>query len=308
MRIYALVFGGLIVVAFLGFLALFLGEKAVLAVAAYQLRDDVAEFWSKSRGGSLNACMGEDEFSYGDLLGWQLRFVEDKSYVVEPVCSGGLGAPLGEPKTLFGGVRRLWGSGIFLAGMNSEESSGDAWVHLRLGESRVVVGLLDRQPAIDWEVENYDIGGVSPARGMCTNWGFSCCAEERQEGEGYQVWTMDCPERCFQQCKQLPVVTFFNTVPMLDPKTRTVVINEMPATVEFGFSVENDVGLSAVVIDFGDGTKSQPLGLQTPSLTHTYACERSQCVFTARLAAAEGQAVPLIESSLNAVTVIVSPL
>jgi hypothetical protein len=252
--------------------------------------------------------MGEDEFSYGDLLGWQLRFVEDKSYVVEPVCSGGLGLPVGEPVSLFGGVRRVWGSGIFIASVGGGEAAGESWVHLGLGESQVVVGWMGVKPVIDWDIEKYEIGGPSPARGMCSNWGFECCAEGRQEGEGYEVWTVDCPDQCYQTCKQLPVVTFFNTVPMLDSKTRTVVINEVPATVEFGFSVENDVGLSAVQIDFGDGTRSQPLSLQTPSLVHTYACERSQCVFEARIVPAQDQVGTLIESSLNSVIVIVSPL
>lgn len=304
MRIYALVFGGLIVSLALGFLVWFFGEKVLLFLAAYELRREVAGMQQLAKTGSVTACQGSNDFSYGDLLGWQLRFVSEDSYVVEPVCSMGKGPAVLE-KHLSHGVVRLWGSGIFMASELSGEQSGDAWVHLSLGEHQVVVGWIGHTAKVDWEVDAYEVGGDAPAQGMCSDWGFSCCHDGRQEGDGYQVWTADCPNRCYQTCIQYPVVTFFNTLPQMDPRSRNVVIYQSSPVVEFGFMVESDMALSAVQIDFGDGVKSEPLPLKTPSVAHAYECLEAQCVYEARLMAAPGSSVELVESALNQVSVVV---
>ena len=88
-----------------------------------------------------------------------------------------------------------------------------------------------------WNVDDYEIGGASPATGSCDNWGFQCCNSGTEVGEGVRVRTYDCANYCYQHCNRLPIVLFFNTDPLLNQLTRVLPISKSNSLVRFGFEI-----------------------------------------------------------------------
>lgn len=295
MRIIYWVLGGIVI----GLVVILAGsygwEKAILAIAGYNLKQDVAKVRQLARKGTGSGTC--ESWS-----GYQLRFVSDQEYVLEPACGFEMGNDDKPTKRLFGGAKRLYGSGILVTG---ENDNGDAWVHLGFKDSQLVVGIIERKIKMSWEVEKFAIGGDSPAMASCANWGFSCCQPGKDVGEGDQVITYDCVLNCYQKCNQKPMVLRFNTNPLMNLTSRTLMLPRQDQSVEFGFDVNDDTPIEGIEIDYGDGTKDVGLKALTQNLVHTYNCQRSRCDYVVRLNATDVGGNELVESSLNTILVTV---
>lgn len=299
-----MVFGGLAIAIVLGVVGLFGREKIVMAVGSYVFRNDVATLKQLAYKDSVGGNCGSNGEN-GGILGYQLRFVSEIDYVIEPVCSSlGQAQPVKSAR-LMGGVRRLYGSGIMIRIENGIPMVDDAWVHLRLGQAVTAVGLFDGLPKVVWNASALAIGGNSPAQAKCAEWGFACCVDGKEVGQLAQVRTYDCPAHCYQACDQLPVVLFFNTDPVMNPKMRQTVVPNSRPVVTFGYQVTDDQGLGRVMVDFGDGKKADNLPDTKQDLIHEYRCDRNTCVYTARILATDINGNELVRSAINTVQVVV---
>lgn len=298
MRIFKMIFGGLIIAIILGILGMYGREKLLLGIASYKLRNDVAELKKISFKDNISPCSG-------NISGIQLRFVSETEYVIEPACESNFDMEPMLTGKLMGGVRRSYGSGVMVKMADGVPIVDDAWVLLVYGDSQVAVGIFDGQAQVVWETEDLEIGGNSPAWGSCNDWGFSCCVMGTEVGEGTRVRTYDCTNNCYQVCNRLPVVLLFNTEPLLNPKTRTVVISKRDPIIQFGLEVSDDKELAEVKVDYGDGNMSPLLSAKTTDLIHEYQCNRSECYFKATVMAKDASGNTLVESSLNELTVVV---
>lgn len=298
MRIFKYVFGGLLVAMLLGLVGYLAREKIVLTVASYQLRNDITGLKQLAfKGMVMNRCNNTIE-------GYQLRFTSETTYVVEPVCDQEIEEEETE-KSLWGGVRRLYGSGVMVRVADGIPTIDNGWVHLVYGESQTVVGFFDGIAKVKWNAADYEAGGDSPARASCSEWGFACCVGGEEVGELAQVRTYDCANNCYQQCNRRPLVLLFNTDPVINPRTREAVVPKSNPVVKFGYNVSDDQEGLVVEIDYGDGKKSGPLPAQQADLEHEYQCRTGSCVYTVTLTARDVSGNGLVTSELNQLSIIV---
>lgn len=300
MRLFKYVFGGLLVAAVVGYLGWQVREKAVLAIVGYQFRNELSSLKRLVYRTNTTGVLCER----GQIEGYQLRFVSESEYVMEPVCSG-VNDSDGEVKKLGMGVKRLYGSGVMIKVEEGIPTMEDGWVHLGYGESVVVVGFFDGVPKVEWNVTDMTIGGDSPARAACSEWGFSCCKSGVEVGEQTQVRTYDCMNSCFQQCNRLPMVMFFNTEPVVDPRNREVRVPKSDQSVRFGLSVSDDQENGWVEIDFGDGKMSGKLPADKAEVEHEYNCSQQSCVYLVEVKGGDEAGNSLVKSELNKLKVIV---
>ncbi len=301
MRIFKWVFGGILGIVVAGGLFWLLSERAILLIADKRLEQDIALTRRMTvKGNGVNSCVNSSVAAY------QLRFESDTSYVIETVCTDGSAGKVLVTKTLFGGVKRLYGSGIQISAKDTDMA--DTWVQLQYKTASVAVGYFNGVVGSNWEPQQLTIGGASPAQARCTDWGFGCCDTATEVGSGYQVHTGDCTTTCYQQCHKRPLVLFFNTDPLLNTSNRIVQLHGAKATVAFGFEVADyDDEVKEVVIDFGDKTVSDSLSAKEKKITHDYTCFSSRCVYTAQLLAQDSQGNSLADSAIQKIQVVMQP-
>jgi hypothetical protein len=307
MRIFALVFGGLVVMVALGIMGWFGREKVVMGMAAYSLRNDIAQLKKFRYDGSAKGCVSL-EHETNRVTGYQLRFISDTEYVFEVVCEHDKAGNILKNGLLAGGVKRLYGSGIMLAVDEKNVEPTNAWVHLKYGDTIVAVGFFNNVADIKWNAREFPIGGDTTAQANCSDWGFVCCKSGTENGQGAQVFTLDCPKNCHQTCNQLPVVVFFNTSPLMDAKSRVLLLNSRKSSVDFGFEITDfDGNVEQSSIDFGDGTVSGEFGAKASPVSHEYSCDTSRCVYRAVLSAVDSEGNNLENSHYNQIQVILEP-
>jgi len=306
MRIFYAVFGGLIVIVGLAFGYWFAHDKIILGIAAYKLNLDIAKVNQLlHRDVAADICstalVPDDR-----LIGFQLRFTGDTTYVVEPVCISGAKAAVVNG-TLYGGVKRQYGSGILLTYDQEQSGVYNGWVHLIYGKNVVATGYFESKLETRWDTTGLTIGGDSPAQAACENWGFFCC-KKADQATGMQVTTMDCPDRCFQSCNQPPLVLYFNADPMISRSDRAVVLRSSPATVRFGFTVADyDDGVKRVQLDFGDGSMSPLLKENETAVEHGYNCTAQRCVYGVTLIVEDSKGNSLDDLPINKIQVRIEP-
>jgi hypothetical protein len=270
----------------------------LLAYASFGLRNDLA---------TLKQLVYKHEGNYckSQLEGFQLRFVSDSEYVIEPVCGVPAEAEIIKTNSLPWGVKRIWGSGVLAGWTDGIPDLKDAWVHLGYGDSQAVVGLIEGVPKVEWQVEDFGIGGDSPAQARCAEWGFSCCQTGAEVGQLARVRTVDCVNNCYQRCNKVPMVMYFNTDPMMNSRGRVLELEKIDPMVWFGYQVSDDEDGMQVEVDFGDGKKSGPLPMEMVDLEHEYQCRSEVCVYQVVLSGVDKTGVPLMESELNRLQVVV---
>jgi hypothetical protein len=239
------------------------------------------------------------------LEAYQLRFVTEAEYVIEPVCGVPAETTIIKTGKLPWGVKRLYGSGVLVGWIDGIPDIKDAWVHLGYGDSQVVVGMIEGVPKVEWKAKDYEIGGESPAHAKCEEWGFSCCQSGAEVGQLAQVRTVDCVNNCFQRCNKVPMVMYFNTDPMMNSRARVLELEKIDPIVWFGYQISDDEDGTQVEIDFGDGKTSGPLPVEITDLEHEYQCRSERCVYEVVLSGVDNTGVPLMESELNRLQVVV---
>jgi hypothetical protein len=242
---------------------------------------------------------------------YQLRFVTNTDYVIEVDCRLVDGDPLIlSQNQLPRPVVKLLGSGVLLG----VEEAGAV-------NSSVVLAYQDRLRAVGFEdgtVKSWRLADISrwqanrrqqPAT-SCEAWGYECCDPTQSVGSGEQLSgekLLTCSKSCYESCSLRPVVIYFNSDPVMDPRNRTAVVYGDSELVQLGYQIEDfDSEVAQVSIDFGDGEVSDGLGA-TGIVSHEYNCQLSECRYTATLSAVDNAGLDLAETALTSLTIIMRP-
>lgn len=234
----------------------------------------------------------------------QLRFLDDSNFVVEAICNQMEHAPIEITQaSLPPFVSRELGK------------SGWRWpeagvIHFSLYKREYAVLVADetidtiykRAPAVE---------GSGPP-GACVSFGYRCCDSNIQQGVGSLATTaLDCPEQCYADCEDRPLILSFSTQPyynkldrVLEIKAKEPVvfsfvvspnqeasfagyidsddpIENSIATIEMLFTKETEEVLQ-VTLDFGDNEQELFTGSRG-QVQHQYQCAANECLFEATL-------------------------
>jgi hypothetical protein len=247
------------------------------------------------------------------LKGYRLRFTSDTHYLIEAVCTSTFKGPFQVmDKSLGFGVKKLKGSGIFIPVTQTgvvESGEEDAATAMVLLGDRYIgreVGLVDGlQVSRLTSPQNWFSEGEQAAETECEGWGNSCCDPVTQVGVGTpEERVLDCRGQCYEVCRERPIIVYFNSDPLMNTVSRSVVITGSEVVVTFGFEVaDTDSQIALVVLNFGDGEKYTAKSTKETA-EHTYRCAQGTCRFEAKIEATDSEGLKLADSRLSEITVI----
>jgi hypothetical protein len=283
------------------------------------------------------ATRGSSRIEGQDLVRYQLRFENNKDFVLEAVCSGfSLSPILIESNSLPYMVEKnpgesgiMWGD--YLSGLSLSV----------LGRSGVVY-VEDRKVVAKYSGSRETIEGSFQPTSACVNYGFYCCQNDFEKGVGEQLTIVtDCPKSCYSLCKPRPVVLSFTSQPYFDTDTRKLMISSGETVTFFYvisdsqekafqeddieeessffssiYSMANDLieskkhdaknTMPSVTIDFGDGSQESLTELQG-STSHSYLCSNSiGCDYEVVISATNSRGVESASNILSSLNILVN--
>lgn len=336
MRILKALVSFLIILSIVGLVGVLITREVLLAKALYQMQGDFGTTKKKAlRGEYSNDCLRQSGTASTGVT--QIRFFDSESYGIEVVCDNLASNPiLTQKRDLPALVHKVYGdSGLIDNGENQ-------------GEIEVVVlgrhGTLYQNETgeITWRYGTITPGhSLSGPAASCAGYGLTCCNDALEQGSGQTIQgAVDCPQSCFAQCWERPVVLALNTEPYYDITTRKVEI-KAGQEVEFSFVIsesQKDVfadtkisdqssfgsvilalteqflnrtpvtntAVKEVVIDFGDGS-AQKLTESQGLVSHGYECRQAKCSYTAVVSATNVEGAESRKTPINTVIVEVTP-
>lgn len=195
----------------------------------------------------------------------QLRFIDEKTYVIEVICSFIENTPVVITR---GTLPRLvtkdpGSSGIYVDGKNPESAS----FSLRSFFQTKNISF-DGKSVSSTALPNATQSTLPIT--VCTGYGYQCCDGATQKGEGKTASASDCQSSCFAVCKNLPYVLSFSADPY--PVNQEIRMDSDTVDVSFSYAADLSGGkIARVIIDYGDGT----LDVSTEStgiFNHTFIC------------------------------------
>lgn len=297
MRIIRFFFTILFLMSILGALVFFAGRELLLFVAAEQLRSVASGLTSIDRNKLYREqCfkkIGKTENFQNTVAATQMRFIDEKNYVIEVVCELLLQEPMSISRhTLPPFVEKQAGSsGIIF----SEDVSGVTL--MVLGRNKTIAQQLGKSAVAPSD----GVYAVYPAA-TCGGFGYTCCSPEKGVASGTAAApVLDCPTQCFSQCQLRPSVLSFVSDPLPDPVTRESV-TEKNQEVSFFYVFESSKDQTIEgTIEYGDGEVEKLIGTQG-EVKHTYLCREVSCSFTAVLKLKNAQTgVESLQSKLNTI-------
>lgn len=251
-------------------------------------------------------CLLIEEDEEYPLLGYQLRFINSKEYVVEAVCNSSVKGPFEvvRKKLGLGVVKEDGYSGVLYPIINDGEI--DARVAVRLGYAS---WLLDASAKARVSMQpmfgrvSVDPGSLS-ARAACEGWGYQCCNNLTQVGVGEVVKNqiLSCHDSCFATCLERPSILIFSTEPEMNSSTRELVVRRGEGVI-FSYSVQDvDSEGVRVTIDFGDGQNATSTN-QNDQFSHNYVCSQGECVYSATLSVVDVEGLENSRSRIGESTV-----
>jgi hypothetical protein len=286
-----------------------------------------------------------DGFSRSPAAWGQLRFVDDRNYVLETVCSDFPKRPiLIEERSLPIFVKKVEGASGFI--FNTQRSVA-SWITINsLGkEQQIYKEINDLESGEPPTVLDYLAGPAS----QCQAFNFQCCQEDIQMGIGTnQELATDCPKSCYQSCLPRPLVVSFNAMPASLENRRIINVRSgQPVTFAFVVSEgEQELFSGQVMVDdkednsplqwksrlqtliqligiieddevkkvqlpitttifFGDGQSKTVQNLQGV-IEHVYTCSEAVCYFEAWIEAQDARLTKSADNELNRLEIIVS--
>lgn len=251
---------------------------------------------------AISRCLsGEEPGKTATAL--QLRFLDDRSYVVEVVCLGGTDQEVGRG-SLPWRVRKTTGSAGFWYGLETKNFVGELTLEL-WGQHRVVFVEGDslRQT---W---GKTVLRSSVPESVCVAHGLQCCDAVLQQGEGEKQsqGVSDCQGQCYPQCLRRPLLLSFETDPRYEYETRTLRVTPGAAQVGFFYSFEEqEAKVTQVIIDYGDG-QTETETVADGQFIHEYTCSQSSCQYTATIRATDSRGLSSPDTRISHVIVLVAP-
>lgn len=314
MRVLKIFFTTLIILLFLSVLAGLVAREVLLMMGVSQLRADAKQLRSLQINPEfIQSCLeyGGKPSDGGSITQTQLRFISDTQYLLEVTCSGSaslrytvreaqLPPLVSKQKSQSGLIDGLENQGVILSVLGR---TGVVYEEELLVKSSLKVTANSE--------ENFTAGPAT----SCGGYGFTCCDEAYQIGQGdQQPAALDCPRSCFMACVGKPTIINFSFAPTNEAFDPTLNLVSADDELEFFYTV-SDLGsddyayasavtnwwqqagqlmqnlfgtkqqqdtVTKVVIDFGDGQTIELSDLQGSAL-HTYTCNRTLCVYTATI-------------------------
>jgi len=319
---------------------IFFGREILIIMATSDLKRAVHTLNNTSHYVNCYDGFSRSPFAWG-----QLRFIDEKNYVLETVCSDFQKNPvLIESKTLPMFVKKVDGASGFV--FNSKERNS----------SQITLNALGKEQQIYKEIDALAVG-EPPALGdyvagpasQCQAFNYQCCQNDIEQGVGRrQELAIDCPKTCFQSCRPRPLVVSFNAMPSDLGGNRTVSVRSGQA-ITFAFVVSDGkqelfsnqimasdkqddsflgwkthlqslISLVGVInnepakevqlpitntIFFGDGQDFSTQNLQGVT-DHVYTCSEAICNFEARIEAQDAFLTTSADHELSRLNIIVS--
>lgn len=296
MRILRFLLSFLIFISIVGIVVFFIARELLFWMGTNSVREALLTLQrAQTRGNYYSQCLQNtgDSVNQDVSVLLQMRFINERDYVLEAVCNGVRydalvigrdSLPYGMTK-LPGTAGVIWGNSlstitvtIFDAPLTEIENvTGLSLSFLRkystigVDENKVVYSEISEQK------------GISPIS-SCEGYGYQCCHADRQIGVGEQITGLDeCEKTCFSSCISRPVLLAFTTNPFFtDTSTRTVEINS-GESVTFAFvgSAESSEWMQAI-LDFGDGQQTSIMSTRGEA-HHRYDCPTGGCEYNANV-------------------------
>ncbi len=292
MRVISFLFTSILILAIVGGGAALLARELLLLAGASSIRSSLSVLHRLSRDNLQYArqCrerggITTDVATIGAL---QLRFLNNREYVLEVVCNQFQSDPILIEKY-----------SLPLLVIKNAGSSGIIWGNDR---SAVEIEVFGRKQVVgveNEEIENFAAGsvnlGLTPIS-TCSGYGFQCCQQETESGVGQPFSGVnDCPKTCFSSCQPRPIFLSLNTDPFFDEITRTVTVTPgEPVTFSYVASYEPKEPVT-VTMDFGDG-QTETFATLTGKASHQYVCPNGGCSYTVKMTA---RAASGIEAALT---------
>jgi hypothetical protein len=267
-------------------LVYFVGSSMWLAIGSRQFISDTNKLVDLLDNPSTNTkrCRTAPASSnYSVPKAVQLRFLDDKKYIVELVCTLIENTP----------VQIAQGSLPYL--ISKDPGSSGFYVDLaRPQASTVTLRSLYAHTDFNFSGKLLPSGqkitgdktSSSPIT-ACAGWGYQCCQSPSEMGSGKSESSgvLDCPTSCFSVCSPRPYIVSFIADPY--PSTGNIVAMESDSvTVTFSYTADLTGGkIAGVNIDYGDGQKDSSTE-STGVFTHTYSCS-GPCKYTASITASD---------------------
>jgi len=339
MRIIRFFSSTLLFIVFLILVGIFFGREILLIMTTSDLKRD-ANFLSNHS--HLVNCY--DSFSRSPSAWGQLRFVDERNYVLETVCSDFSNKPiLIESKTLPVFVKKIDGASGFI--FNRERGDSSHITLNSLGKELKIFKEIDQLASGEPpRLTDYIAGPASE----CQGFNYQCCRSDIEQGVGKrQELATDCPKSCYQSCRPRPLIVSFNAMPSNLDDNR-IISSKSGQSVTFAFVVsdgkqelfsdqiivnkQDDSFLRwksrlQVLIDlvsnfeddpvqkvqlpitstvfFGDGQNFTTQSLQGVS-DHVYTCNESVCYYEAWIEAQDAGLTTSADYELSRLKIIVS--
>ena len=336
MRILKALVSFLVILLILGVVGILLTREFLLVQALGQLEKDFSTIRKKVEAGTnATDCLRLSGAATAGMT--QLRFFDATSYGIEVICEGHDSNPiLAKKDKLPPLVYKLYSD----AGLVEGNPEGGQVELVVLGRH----GVLEQNDAgeVTWRhgvlSPDYALSGPTAS---CAGYGLTCCSDALEQGAGKSIQgAVDCPQSCFAQCWERPLVLALNTQPYYDIATRVVTV-QAGQEIEFDFVISEsqkdsfaDTSLSdqesvasvllalteqflnqtpatqtdlkEVTVDFGDG-QSEVVTTGDGMVSHTYACAKAKCRYTAVVSATNMQGAQTQTTPINTVIVEVTP-
>lgn len=295
MRILGFFFRLLVVAGVIGAFVYFLGGTLWLQVGTYNFRTDVEQLtrYPRNIADYTQMCQHSPQSSENSTpLGFELRFLDERNYVVEVVCTLIENSPIEiKQGSLPPLITKLPGSAGFYYPLDQKEVVTSA---VRLFSINKEVGIALTGDTLTVGPDIYSVIGNFP-KAECSAFGYSCCNVGSQVGQGNQLTRVvtDCATSCFPVCGTVPFVEFFNSDPPYETQTREIVMSADTLDVVFNYNI-SPKDIKNVHINFGDGNE-QNSTYADGIFTHTYSCP-GPCRIAAVISATDAAGVSSIES------------
>ncbi len=297
-----------------------IGREVLLYLGLQQVKNAVRKVQMIDEERQYSAeCMAKgsvsDEFNM--VHHSQVRFLDDRRYVVEVVCNRFERSPiLVEEEELVPLVKKEVGHSGLALGL-------DEAINLTIfGRTGSVIATEENYTTSELTSATDIAVGAGP-RSECQSFGYKCCDNKYQSGSTEKIDNVtDCTESCYSECLDRPLVLSFATEPHPVSLTRQLEVSS-GQQISFNYLVSPDqkesfsVGKQTyenkleelvyqvssliegsqnnqetvqVTLDYGDGQQGISESLQG-DFTHAYTCTSAPCEYMAKLSVINAQGV-----------------
>lgn len=300
LKIFFRFFVAIVIAALIGF---FIARELLLWWAGQQIKGAAQALVQPVRfQETARSCFQGSSAGESPIQGYQLRFVSDRAFRLEAVCTASEPA-FYKGEDIVWPVRKTTGSaGLFTVGDGN--ISGEFTLTL-WGQNRLISFDNSTKTVLHKWGKSSLLSDV--VWSSCQAHGLRCCDELSQQGEG-ERWSRgvtDCPQQCFTSCSERPVILSFRTQPAPTGNARTVQVAPDEASITFAYQIESKEDIQSIILDFGDGEKMEYTS-KSKKITHDYNCAQPECRYEASLSILTVSGLAEAATPLRSMTIVVT--